>query len=55
MVGLRMILRPRCGVLGVICQTDPAIAALLKELLDRRVVESGTPILDGGARFAIPA
>jgi len=51
--GLRGILRSQCGVLSVIGQTDPAIAALLEELLDRRVVKSGPLVLDGGVRVAI--
>jgi hypothetical protein len=54
MAGLRGVLRSRCSVLGIIGQTDPAIAALLEELLDRRVVESGPTVLDGGGvRVAI--
>jgi hypothetical protein len=44
-----MMLRVRYGELGVIRQTNPAIAALLEELLDSGVIQSGSPVLDGRA------
>jgi hypothetical protein len=42
-----MLLRLRSGELGVIRQTNPAVTALLEELLDSGVVQSSSPVLVG--------